>query len=101
MAKIFIGITFSCVYVTSFNEDIIFPFNKRATATGICNFVARTLTIFSPLIAELPRPIPSICLLSINGLAFIAAFFFPSRQEEIEFEKKYGFKRTSKDEKEE
>lgn len=26
MAKVFIGITFTCVYITSFNEDIIFPF---------------------------------------------------------------------------
>jgi hypothetical protein len=89
LAKIFINQTFTSVYYTSFNEDMIFPFYKRSTATGICNFIARLLTIFSPMIAEFDRPLPAIFLLSMNGIAFLASFFFPSRQEEIEFDEKY------------
>jgi hypothetical protein len=80
IAKVFINITFLNVYQISFNEDIIFPFYKRATATGIGNFVGRTLTIFAPLVAEIPKPVPAIFLLAINGIALIASIFLPSRQ---------------------
>lgn len=97
ITKIFINLTFMSVYHTSFNEDMIFPFYKRSTATGICNFTARLLTILSPLIAELPRPIPAICLLSVNSVAFISSFFFPSLQEENDFEERYHFKKHKQD----
>ena len=92
-AKVFINTTFLIVYQTSFNEDIIFPFYKRATANGVCNFFARLLTVFAPLIAETPRPVPVIFLLVINGIALGACFFLPSRADEIEFEEKYEFKK--------
>jgi hypothetical protein len=67
---------------------LIFPFYKRATAIGICNFVARTVTICSSLAAELDRPWPAALLISGTGIAFIAIFFLPYRDEEIEYEKK-------------
>jgi hypothetical protein len=52
---------------------------KRATATGICNFIARGLTVFAPLIAELDTPIPTSILLGIAVVAFVVAFFLPSK----------------------
>jgi hypothetical protein len=64
------------------NEELIFPFHNRATSTGISNFVGRLITIFAPIVAELPRPTPAIFLLSINGIALISAFFLPSKKEQ-------------------
>jgi len=58
---------------------MIFPFYKRATAIGICNFIGRALTILAPLAAELERPLPASILLIINIIAFINAFFLPNR----------------------
>lgn len=67
---------------------MIFPFYKRATAIGICNFVARLVTVCSSLAAELDRPIPAIMLISVTVLAFIDAWFLPSYTEEKEYDKK-------------
>lgn len=79
--------SFVFIYQVSFTEDMIFPFYKRATSVGICNFIGRVITISAPVVAELDRPTPAICLLSFNGAAIIAAFFLPSRREEIDFGK--------------
>jgi hypothetical protein len=65
---------------------MIFPFYKRATAIGVCNFIGRALTILAPLAAELDRPLPASILLIINVVAFINAFFLPSRDQEKEFD---------------
>ena len=75
------------VYQASYNEDVIFPFKTRATSIGICNFVARSITIGAPLVAELDRPTPAIILMSFVGIALISSIFLPSRAEEIETEK--------------
>ena len=71
--------TFSNAYQASFSDQRVFPFLKRATATGICNFISRGLTIFAPLAAELDTPIPTSILLGISVVAFIVAFFLPSK----------------------
>lgn len=80
--KIFVNAGFLNAYQASYHEDIIFPFYKRATSIGICNFVARCATIAAPQVAELDQPIPSIILLSINGIAFFASIFLPSSNDE-------------------
>ena len=77
--KIAINIAFLNSYQASYREDVIFPFYKRATSIGICNFIARSVTIAAPLIAELPKPTPAIILLVASLVAFVAAFFLPSR----------------------
>jgi len=46
------------------------------------------VTITSSLAAELDRPWPAALLISGTGLAIIAVFFLPTRDEEIEYEKK-------------
>ena len=83
IAKIGISISFQNVYICSYSDDMIFPIIKRATAIGICNFVARSLTILSPIVAELDKPIPIIVLFSVTLVALITSFFLPSRQDEI------------------
>ena len=76
--KIGINVAFLALYTASFTEDIIFPFYKRATSTGICNFIARSLTIVAPLVAEVEKPTPIIILLSLNVVTFFVTFFMPS-----------------------
>jgi len=65
----------------------MFPFYKKATAIGICNLVARTLTVTSSLAAEIDRPWPVVMLISANFIAFVTAFFLPSIEEEEKIEK--------------
>ena len=72
--KVGINIGFLATYRASFNEDFIFPFNKRATAIGICNFIARLITALSPLVAELDRPGPIAVVIILNVLAFLTSF---------------------------
>ena len=62
---------------------MIFPFYKRITSTGFCNFIGRLVTIASPVIAELDKPTPAIIMLVFNFVGLIAAFFLPSRDEVI------------------
>ena len=76
--KIGVNFTFLNAYQASFGDNMIFPFYKRATAIGVCNFIGRALTILAPLAAELDRPLPASILLIINVIAFINAFFLPS-----------------------
>ena len=40
------------------------------------------------MVAELDRPIPAIILITVTIISFIAAFFLPSYQGELEFAKK-------------
>ena len=69
------------VYQCGYNEDLIFPFYKRATSIGICNFIGRCVTIMVPIVAELDKPIPALMILGINVLGFLACFLLPSRDE--------------------
>lgn len=64
---------------------MVFPFYKRATAIGICNFVARIVTVFSSLAAELDRPWPAALLISVTVIALIDSFFLPSYGQEVEY----------------
>ena len=65
----------------------MFPFYKKATAIGICNLVARSVTVASSLAAEVDRPWPVVMLLIANAIAFIGAFFLPGVDEEVAIEK--------------
>ena len=88
LTKIWLQVVMLTAYQASYNEDIIFPFYKRATAIGIANFFARSFTIGSPLVAELDKPVPTIILLCAVFLALVSSFFLPSRQEERELEER-------------
>ena len=65
--------------------DWLFPFYKRATSIGICNFIARCFTIAAPLCAELQAPLPIAILLMVNLVAFFVIFTLPTNDfDEIE-----------------
>ena len=87
ITKVGVNITFQNTYQASFGENMIFPFYKRATAIGICNLIARSVTITSPLVAELDRPWPAVLLISLTVIALIDAFFLPGYDAEVEYEK--------------
>jgi len=59
----------------------VFPTLKRATATGVCNFIARFLTMFAPLVAELERPLPIYILLVTATIGLLVSITFPSEGE--------------------
>lgn len=75
--KISINILFQITYLASFVDDSIFPYLKRATSIGICNFVARISTVFAPQVAEQPKPMPEVYLLIVVSIAFVIAFTLP------------------------
>jgi hypothetical protein len=75
--KIAVNILFQLTYMASFVDDSIFPFLKRSTAIGICNFFARIATIFAPFAADTDKPIPEIILILVVALAFVVAFTLP------------------------
>lgn len=78
LAKIGINLTFMFTYYVSFTDPKTFPMLKRTTAIGICNFIARTATIFAPLTAELDRPIPILIVIIVVTIGLITSFTFPS-----------------------
>ena len=67
---------------------MIFPFYKRVTAIGICNFIGRTITITSSLAAELSKPWPSVIIITITFIQLINVLFLPSKTEEDDYDHK-------------
>ena len=65
------------MYIASFVDSKVFPFLKRTTAIGVCNFFARLVTIFAPIVAELDKPLPELCLILVVLLAFVISLFLP------------------------
>lgn len=78
--KLGINMAFQGAYLGSFSNEAMFPINKRATAIGICNFVARLLTIFSFMVAELKKPGPAIYLVVVTFIALLVCFTLPSKE---------------------
>ena len=81
IAKIGTHILFSINWFVSFGNRKVFPNLKRATAIGICNFIARVITAFAPLVAELDKPLPIYLLLCFNTLGLLTSFTFLSEAE--------------------
>ena len=75
--KVSINILQQVTYLASFTDDNVFPFLKRATSIGICNFIARIAAIFAPMVAEQPKPLPEVYLLVTCSLAFLVAILMP------------------------
>ena len=69
-AKFGISFAFNLCYLAT---PQMFPVALCTTAFGICNIFARLATILSPLIAELPDPVP----MSMFTIICIASAFLP------------------------
>ena len=47
----------------------LFPTVLLATAYGVCNILGRSISIFSPIVAKLPHPIPLVALAIFAGVS--------------------------------
>lgn len=65
-------------YTGSMSNDNIFPADKRATAMGICNIVARMVTIIAPEVNELKQPLPIMILGAVLVMSLLSSFSFAS-----------------------
>jgi len=74
-----IQVGFTGVFQSAFEDDRVFPFNKRATAINIIILVSKTLTIAAPFINELEEPIPVIVIGSVAIFILILIIFYPSK----------------------
>ena len=62
--------TFDSCYLAN---STIFPAIFAGTAFGICNFGAKLVTIFAPVMAEIKPPVPMIIFSCLSGVALVAA----------------------------
>ena len=53
----------------------LFPIVFSTTSMGICNFIARTLTVFAPIIGEIDQPTPEIIFTTLCIVAFVLSLF--------------------------
>ena len=53
----------------------LFPLVFATTTMGICNVIARGLTVFAPLVAEVEEPYPEIIYTVLCFMAAITSFF--------------------------
>jgi hypothetical protein len=82
LTKIGISGSFVNVYICMVD---IFPTLFCATAFGVCNFLARVLTIVAPQIAEADPPLPMIVLTGLCGMGMILIqFITPLKQQVIQ-----------------
>ena len=72
LSKFGIAFAFNTAYLAT---PMVFPVILTSTAFGLCNLIARFITIASPIIAELDNPIPMTAF-SIAGVVGIACSLF-------------------------
>ena len=68
-----LNIGFICTYD-------VFPVLFSATGCGICNFFARGLTLFAPMIAEIQSLVPMLIFTSLCLLSLICSFFLDIKE---------------------
>lgn len=71
VAKLGLACTFTFNYLSL---EKLFPTLFCATASGSCNFFSRLITIFAPIIAEIPPPLPNAMLLGLLMVALFSTF---------------------------
>ena len=57
----------------------LFPAVFSGTSMGICNVIARTVTVFAPLVAEIEEPIPEITIVGFAVLGIVCVLFVRKR----------------------
>jgi hypothetical protein len=68
--------TFSTVFLSAADETL-FPRLFAGSAFGICNFLARTATLFAPLVAEMEGLTPMMIYTSLSLVSLLASVFLP------------------------
>ena len=76
ITKFGIGAAMLSCYQASYSDQNIFPSQKRASAIGICNIIARSITTLAPIINELAPPFPMLTFVALVSLGIITSFSF-------------------------
>ena len=71
-----IQVGFTAVYQTAFQDERIFPFRYKTTATNIVVLVSKTITIGAPFVNEMDEPFPIVVIISLSFLSIILVLFF-------------------------
>ena len=74
LTKFGITCAFLTTYQTSFHTNI-FPQSYRASAIGVCNIIARTVTLLAPTMNDLQKPTPLILMMGAAAIGLISSFF--------------------------
>lgn len=74
ITKFGMGVAMLSCYSACYSGDTIFPADKRSTAIGIVNIVARSLTIFASQVNELKPPLPMLTFTTVVAIALISSF---------------------------
>jgi hypothetical protein len=74
-----IQVGFTAVYQTAFQDERIFPFDKKTTAINIVVLVSKTITIGAPFVNELDEPTPILVIIGLSALSLIIILFFKSK----------------------
>ena len=64
--------TFGNLYIGHMD---LFPIVFSTTSMGICNIIARVITVTAPLVAEIDEPIPEIIFFILSVIAVIISLF--------------------------
>ena len=72
MAKFGISATFNMAFIVSVQ---LIPTIVAATVFGYCNVSARSLTILSPIIAEMDYPTPLYICMGVAAFASVTSLF--------------------------
>ena len=84
LSKFGIAFAFNTAYLTT---PMVFPVILTSTAFGVCNVVARFITIASPLIAEVEPPVPFIAFSVTAVVGIVGSLLASSKKPEPAKEK--------------
>lgn len=70
---------FTSIVQTSYQDERIFPFEKKATSANIVILVSKFFTIGVAFVNELSEPIPIVIIIALAFLAVLLAFGYPSK----------------------
>ena len=84
--KIGIIVSFITTTQVSFNDDRIFPSNRRNTSVGTCGMIARSITILAPIVNEWQTPIPIVIMLLFSVIGVFTSLTFPSEDQQLRSE---------------
>lgn len=71
---------------TVFQDERIFPFEKKATAINFIIFISKVFTVGASFVNELNEPLPIIFIIVLAFLGLLLIGFFPTREEQKKME---------------
>ena len=63
--SIAVQVGFTAVTTSSYQDERIFPFSRKASAINVIVLISKTLTIAAPFVNELDEPIPIVVIIGL------------------------------------